>query len=196
MSVNGISNQTPIYAGTATAAAKKEIQSDNPAPVSEKGVVYEPTSSETAKGIYKKDTDMVNRLKEDAERRYSQLQDLVRKLLSEQGQAIKDSESIWDKLRTGQVEVDPETAKKAAEEISEDGYWGVKQTSERILSFAKALSGGDPSKAEELRDAFIKGFKEAAKSWGDELPEISKKTYDAVMEKFDTWAKEGQKGTE
>ena len=38
---------------------------------------------------------------------------------------------------------------------------------------------------EEMKDAFIKGYKQAEKQWGGELPEISKKTYDAVMEKFD-----------
>ena len=36
-----------------------------------------------------------------------------------------------------------------------------------------------------MKDAFIKGYKQAEKQWGGELPEISKKTYDAVMEKFD-----------
>ena len=69
----------------------------------------------------------------------------------------------------------------------EDGYWGVEQTSERILDFAKALSGNDPDKADLLLDAFKKGFKEATKTWGDELPDISKRTYDAVLEKFDKW---------
>ena len=67
-------------------------------------------------------------------------------------------------------------------------WWGVNQTSERILSFAKALTGGDPDKIEEMREAFEKGFKEATKSWGKELPEISQKTYDAVMKGFDEWA--------
>ena len=40
---------------------------------------------------------------------------------------------------------------------------------------------------EKMRDAVTKGFKEATKAWGKELPEISQKTYDAVMKKFDDY---------
>ena len=39
-----------------------------------------------------------------------------------------------------------------------------------------------------MRAAFEKGFKAATKAWGKDLPDISQKTYDAVMKKFDDWA--------
>lgn len=58
------------------------------------------------------------------------------------------------------------------------------------MNFAKALVGGDPSRAEEMRDAVIKGFEEAQKAWGGELPDISQQTYDATMKLFDDWAAE------
>lgn len=83
--------------------------------------------------------------------------------------------------------VDAETIAKAKKDISEDGYYGVEQTSERITSFAKAIAGDDPKKIAQMRDAVEKGFKQAEKMWGDELPEISKQTYDKVMETFDSW---------
>ena len=35
--------------------------------------------------------------------------------------------------------------------------------------------------------AVEKGFKEATKSWGRDLPDISNQTYKAVMDKFDKW---------
>ena len=89
-----------------------------------------------------------------------------------------------------------EAAKAQAQEaISEDGYWGVEQTSQRILDFAKALSGGDASKADLLLDAFKKGFEEATGTWGKELPEISQNTYKAVEEKFAAWKAEGTQPT-
>ena len=44
--------------------------------------------------------------------------------------------------------------------------------------------------------AFEKGFKQATGTWGKELPSISSRTYDAVMEKFDKWAEEAKKTTE
>ena len=55
---------------------------------------------------------------------------------------------------------------------------------------ATALTGGDPSKIDEMRNAFKKGYEQAEKTWGGKLPEISQKTYDAVMEGFDKLAKE------
>ena len=36
-------------------------------------------------------------------------------------------------------------------------------------------------------DAFKKGFQEATKSWGKELPDISQRTYDAVIQKLQDW---------
>nr|MCR5684363.1 hypothetical protein [Lachnospiraceae bacterium] len=62
--------------------------------------------------------------------------------------------------------------------------------------FAKALAGNDPSKANELFEAFEKGFDQATKTWGKELPEISRKTYDAVKEKFNKWAEEANTNTD
>ncbi len=35
--------------------------------------------------------------------------------------------------------------------------------------------------------AFKKGFDQATKAWGKSLPDISGRTYDAVMKKFDAW---------
>lgn len=83
--------------------------------------------------------------------------------------------------------VDAKTIAKAKEDISEDGYYGVNQTSDRILSFAKSIAGDDPKKMEEMCNAVEKGFKQAEKMWGDKLPDISQKTYDKVMETFDKW---------
>lgn len=40
-----------------------------------------------------------------------------------------------------------------------------------------------------MRKAIQKGFDAAEKLWGDELPEISKKTHDAVMKGIDEWIK-------
>ena len=36
--------------------------------------------------------------------------------------------------------------------------WGVDAVATRLMDMAMALSGGDPSKAELLRDAVQKGF--------------------------------------
>ena len=130
---------------------------------------------------------ILQKLKADAEQRTSQLRSLVEKMMTKQGTAIANADSMWSFLADGNFTVDEETQKQAQADIAEDGYWGVEQTSDRILDFAKALSGNDPEKADLLIDAFKKGLEDATKSWGKDLPDISQRTYDAVLEKFDKW---------
>lgn len=77
-------------------------------------------------------------------------------MMTKQGTAIANADSMWSFLADGNFTVDEETQKQAQADIAEDGYWGVEQTSDRILDFAKALSGNDPEKADLLIDAFKK----------------------------------------
>ncbi|WP_461900700.1 hypothetical protein [Roseburia intestinalis] len=185
-SVNSTTNsyQTSTASKTASTSTDKTTTSDK----AETGVVYE-KSSQTGKDTVTKKTDyaMVAKLKADAEQRTSQLRSLVEKMMTKQGTAIANADSMWSFLADGNFTVDEETQKQAQADIAEDGYWGVEQTSDRILDFAKALSGNDPEKADLLIDAFKKGFEDATKSWGKDLPDISQRTYDAVLEKFDKW---------
>lgn len=128
---------------------------------------------------------IVSQLKAEQEKRQSQLVDLVKNMISKQSNTYGAANNIWGFLAKGDFTVDAATKAQAQKDISEDGYWGVKQTSERILSFASALAGDDSKNLEKMRDAFLKGYKQAEKTWGGELPDISKRTYDAVLEGFD-----------
>ena len=114
--------------------------------------------------------------------------DLIQKMFKEQGVTIAKADDMWKMLADGKLEVDPATRAKAQEDIAEDGYWGVKQTSERMFEFAKTLSGGDPAKMEDMRKAFEKGYAQATETWGKELPELSKKTFEATQKLFDDYA--------
>jgi hypothetical protein len=93
-------------------------------------------------------------------------------------------------------EITPEMVEQAEEDVSEGGFFSPESVSERILDFAKAISDGNNAKSALLKDAFIKGFEESAKIWGDDLPEISQKTYDLVMEGFDAWDAESAEAPE
>jgi len=197
MNVNGVTNQmNAAYANNAaktqpkadTTAAEKNAAENTTA--NESGVIYESSATDTTTGVkkYAPNTELINKLKADAEAQTSQLKSLVEKLMLGQGNAIGTADDIWSFLRKGDFTVDAATKAQAQADIAEDGYWGVEQTSERILDFAKALSGGDPSKAEAMREAFEKGFKQATETWGDKLPDISQRTYEATMKKFDEWA--------
>jgi hypothetical protein len=76
--------------------------------------------------------------------------------------------------------------------ISEEGYFGVTQTAERIMSFARALVGDNANEAdiEKMRAAVQKGFDQVAKMFGgfNKLPQISRDTHNAVMSAFDEWS--------
>ena len=115
------------------------------------------------------------------EAKYGMLRSLVTNLLKEQG--------INTKIAIGDSEIDlaaitPEDARQL---VSEDGYFGVHQTSERIVQFAVGIAGGDPSRIDAIKEGIDKGFAAAKKAFGDWLPDISYETYDAVMTKLDEW---------
>ena len=143
-------------------------------------------------GTYTSDTKLIEQLKAEQATIQTRFFSTVKDILSKQGKEIAVGEGIWKQLASGDFEVDAETQAEAQKNISEDGYWGVKLTSQRIVNFAKALVGGDPDKIDLMKDAFIKGYDAAAETWGSVLPDITKDTYDSVMELFDQWKQESQ----
>ena len=87
--------------------------------------------------------------------------------MTKQGVAIGTADDMWKFLAKGDFTVSADVKAQAQADIADDGYWGVEQTSDRILDFAKALSGDDPDKADAMLEAFKKGFEQATKAWGD-----------------------------
>lgn len=128
--------------------------------------------------------ELVAGLKEKMKQDQAKLFDFVRNTLAGQGNALAEADDVWKFIASGNYEVDAKTKSEAQEAISEDGYYGVKQTTDRIFDFALALTGGNPEQMKKMESAFEEGFKEATKSWGKELPDISKQTFAAVKEKF------------
>ena len=196
MSVSSIGATTAAaYAqqttGTKTGKETKETTSSKTD--QDTAVVYEKGSSSSEKtNSTKSNASIIAQLKADAEARTAQLQSLVEKMMTKQGQTLGTADDMWSFLAKGNLKADPETIAQAKKDVAEDGYWGAEQTSERILSFAKALSGDDPDKAEELLNAFKKGYKEATKTWGSELPSLCSDTYDLVEKKFNEWMNSGE----
>lgn len=198
MNVNGISNQTSTYAAYKS-TEQKAAATETEGKQTEVSAVYEP-SAETEKTdtvtTKQKNEAIISRLKADAEARTQQLQQLVQQMISKQGNAYGQANDMWKFLASGNFTVDARTKAQAQADIAEDGYWGVKQTSERIFDFAKALSGGDMDKMKEMQAAFEKGFKQATKTWGKELPQISQDTRSAVNKLFEDFYAGNQKDTE
>ncbi|MBQ7775379.1 MAG: hypothetical protein IJ379_05605 [Lachnospiraceae bacterium] len=192
MNVNGVTSTQAAYTSYTNTATQKAVEENTSAKTTdtaaESGVVYEPSTETKATKKYTPDTNLIQKLKADADARTAQLRSIVEQMMSKQATAYGQATDMWKFLASGNYEVDPATKAQAQADIAEDGYWGVEQTSSRIIDFATALTGGDPDKIEEMRAAFKEGYEQAQETWGGELPEISQKTYDAVMKKFDELA--------
>lgn len=150
--------------------------------------VLELSEKKAEEVIYKRpektevDRQKINKMIDENNQRMENFKNLIRTLIEKQGGTVEAALS-GDFL----VKIDEATRLEAQEAISEEGEFGVAKTAERIVSFAKAISGGDPSKLDVLKKAIKQGFDEAEKILG-ELPEISKATYKEVMSQLDSWA--------
>ena len=189
MAINSINTVTAAAAASTQTTTKTAEKTSETA----SGVIYEKSSDSRTDKASNKTTSktdnaaIVAKLKADAEQRTAQLRSIVEQMMTKQGVAIGTADDMWKFLAKGDFTVSADVKAQAQADIADDGYWGVEQTSDRILDFAKALSGGDSEKADAMLEAFKKGFEQATKSWGDKLPDISQKTYDAVVEKFNKW---------
>ncbi|MDT8337806.1 MAG: hypothetical protein RQ763_01265 [Sulfurimonas sp.] len=74
---------------------------------------------------------------------------------------------------------------EAAELVSEDGFFGIEKTSQRIAEFVIGGAGTDEARFRAGREGMIQGFKEAEAMWGGELPEISQRTMEKAIEMVD-----------
>ena len=168
-------------------AEKKNTEAANAKLQESAAAEYQKSEAAEKKQTTKYDAATIEKMKAEAEMKTAQLRSLVEKMLLKQGQKFTTLADTFDMIKDGTIDVDDETAKEAAAEVADDGYWGIEQTSERLFSFAKALAGNDPTKADSMLDALQKGFDEATKCWGGELPEICKKTLEATQKKLTDW---------
>lgn len=148
------------------------------------------TAKPSDNGTYTIDGKKLSEIKQDFANHNETFKEMVRVMIEKQGYSVKGITKTLSEGKEIIITVDSETQKSAQNAISEDGYWGVNKTSERILDFARTLSGGDKSKIENLRNAFLDGFEKAKEAFGGVLPEISQQTYDKVKAGFDAWEKE------
>lgn len=171
------------------------------------GAVFEKskeTKTDSAKKTYTPNTELVAQLKAESDKRTETLRGIVEKLISGQSNSAamslynpEDKDSVWKFFANGDFKnVDEAAIEQAKKDVAEGGYYSVEETSKRILDFAKALTGGNPEMIDKMSDAFKKGFEQATGVWGKDLPEISSKTYDAVMKGFEDWRNESTKQTE
>lgn len=185
-------NSSSYAASNATSATKTNTEAlAAKAEENEAAAVYEKstaTNKDSANKIYNREA-IIKKLEMDQQSRMDSMQSLVQKLLGKQTNLfdLANSTNLADTFREAAKLASPEEIAQAQKDIAEDGYWGVEQTSDRLVSMAIALSGGDTQKADELTEAITKGFKQATAAWGEELPQLCQDTYDAAMKKMEDW---------
>lgn len=69
--------------------------------------------------------------------------------------------------------------------VSEEGFFGVAQTSNRLADFVLSGGGDNLDMLKAGREGIIRGFNEAEKIWGEKLPDISYETLDKALAKID-----------
>lgn len=192
MNVTGAASASSTYTGYQdTTKTKAEESAKATETKKENGVSYEKSSEPEKKATYsinkmsKEDrAALVKQLKQDEANRKNQLTSLVQKMFGGQAGVSKLADLFSPENLKNVSEADIAQAK---EDISEDGYWGVKQTSQRLFDFASALAGDDVEKMKEMQAAMEKGFKKATKAWGGELPGICQETMSAANKLFDDY---------
>lgn len=181
------------------AAADKAAQEQNKDAVN--AVDKKNAQANTDRVEFSKDTKVTNKmsdseraslvqsLKADLDNQMARFTNMMTQMFQKQGITgmTANGDDMWRRIASGNFTVDAQTKAEAQQAISEDGYWGVKQTSQRIFDFAYALAGDDPDKMKEMQAAVEKGFEAATKSWGKSLPSISQETHSAIGDLFDSY---------
>jgi len=184
-----------------TLSSKSHIQSQQIQQDVQTGEVRSPQPENSAQAVYALLTDTVDlqgspdiaptysaslTIDMRLEEAYDALREKVANLLKEQG--VNTTISMDDT----EVDLAGITQDEASELISDDGYFGVDKTSERIFQFAVGIAGGDSSRIDAIKEGVDKGFQDALDAFGGWLPDISHDTYDAVMDKLDAWVADFQ----
>lgn len=187
MDVNGI-NANMAYLSTQKAqASQKPVEANETEKKPEVAAEFIKSDDVANKTYNKLDRETaIAEMKLMDKQRMDSFNNLLKSMLVKQGE--KSNMSIKDM----DFYVSDADAAAAAKAIEDGGEYSVDAVAGRILDMAKSLAGGDPSKIDMLKNAVIKGFGEAEKAFGQKMPDITSKTYDAVMKGFDEWANEGK----
>jgi hypothetical protein len=194
-------NASQRYGVTGTIKSASQSSADKPATASQsdqstKVDTVELGTRQEAPVTYEKvmtkklDAADIAALKEQANAATENLRKLVEELILKQNKNHKAAEEDTSEDLMAKLGITTQDVEAAKEAVSEDGEFGVKAVSDRLVNFAIAISGGDKSKLSELTAAIDEGFAQAKKALGGELPDISQQTYDETMRKLNEWAKD------
>ena len=123
MSVNSVtSNGAESYSSYTSTSRKTAVETKS----EESGVIYEPSSdassssSSTTAKTYTSNSSIVAQMKADAETNSNQLLNIVKQLMTKQGNAYGQATDMWQFLSGGNYTVDASTKAQAQADISEN----------------------------------------------------------------------------
>jgi hypothetical protein len=85
----------------------------------------------------------------------------------------------------GNTPISDLSAAEATALVQADGYFGIEKTSQRIIDFVLKGAGNDVERLKAGREGVLRGFSEAGKAWGGDLPEMSYKTIEKAIKTLD-----------
>jgi hypothetical protein len=91
-----------------------------------------------------------------------------------------DKSSLFYKTPISELSADEATAL-----VQADGYFGIDKTSQRIIDFVIKGAGNDVERLKAGREGVLRGFSEAGKAWGGDLPDMSYKTIEKSIKALD-----------
>lgn len=194
MDLSSVNSRANTYAASTITENTKEAatqKTSEEAAKTDSAAVFEKSTEvkkDSANKIYNRE-DIIAKLNTAQQSRIDSMNSLVQKLLGKQAEKfdLATGKNLAETFRQVADKVDQATIDEAKAAIAEDGYWGVEKTSDRLVSMAIALSGGDTEKADEMMAAIEKGYEQATEAWGEELPDICKDTLEATREKMESW---------
>lgn len=193
MAMRVYSQPTQTSSASALSAAAEKQTSDVAASTERQPDVDRVEISKDAKDASKMSASerasLVQSLKDDLNSQMTRFTNMMVQNFQKQGInfSMANGDDFWKMMASGNFTVDEKTKADAQQAITEDGFWGVKQTSQRIFDFAAALAGDDVELMKKYQAAVEKGFGEAEKSWGGSLPSICGDTHTAVNKLFDDY---------
>ncbi len=100
------------------------------------------------------------------------------------GKQTDDGYSLADIGYTGKPisELSPDEAQDL---VSDDGYFGVEQTSNRVADFVLSYAGDDLENLQKSREGVVQGFDDAKNQWNGDLPDISYETQEQTLKIID-----------
>ncbi|MCH3998793.1 MAG: hypothetical protein LKG90_07065 [Lachnospiraceae bacterium] len=113
---------------------------------------------------------------------------MIRSTFGTQAAAAGSSDPIRrSELFSGGLSANAVTQAAAQTAVSEDGVYGVSQTSNRLFQIAVSMSGGNPAVMRSLQNAILAGYSQAASDWGTDLPGICAETLKATNQLFSSY---------